>query len=273
MNEKYKGIRKRGKVVRLLLGASLIVMLTMSLMFTSVTNVAGAGCTVPESAYDCKCPEGSNEGKKHKSGYVKTPNGCSIPFEPSWKDNPVGEPGCSFKDACDAHDCCYGTCNSNKATCDNAFREDMMQICNSSCPYVACKYWANIYYWGVVALGCTHYSNNQNDACEKCCCNGYQDCDGDGSCECLGECCGAGTPNAGACYDPSNPEDGCCAHDEGCYDGTHPPDKCTTCYSGSWNKGWECEGGECVPEASTFVLLGFGLLCVGGYFRLKRKEN
>ena len=45
--------------VTVLLLASLIVMLTMSLMFTSVTIVAGAGCTVPESAYECKCPEGS----------------------------------------------------------------------------------------------------------------------------------------------------------------------------------------------------------------------
>ncbi len=88
---------------------------------------------------------------------------------------------------------------------------------------------------------------------------------------CLGECCGAGTPNAGICYSPKT-EEGCCKYGEHCKDLTDEG-VCTTCYSGSWNKGWHCEDGECVPEASTFVLLGFGLLCVGGYFRLKRKEN
>ena len=173
--------------VFVLLLASLIVMLMMSLMFTSVTNVAGAGCTVPESAYECKCPEGSNDGKNHKSGYVKVPDGCSAPLPPPCDDNPVGELGCSFKDACDEHDCCYGTCNSNKATCDKAFLDDMLEVCISSCPKTQlCSNWAYIYYGAVVNYGGTAYSNNQDLACEKCCCNGYHNCDGDWSngCEC-----------------------------------------------------------------------------------------
>ena len=125
----------------------------------------------------------------------------------------------------------------------------------------------------VTILFCGDNAHLSDCTCE--CDEGYKNCDDDWSngCECSGECCGAGTPNAIACYDPSNPEDGCCAYAGGCYDGTHPPDKCTTCYGGSWHPGWWCEEGECVPEASTFVLLGFGLLCVAGYFRLKRKEN
>ena len=192
--------------------------------------IAKAACTVPESAYECKCPEGSTEGKKHKKGYVKVPNGCSVPFNLSWKDNPVGLPGCSFKDACDEHDCCYGTCNSNKATCDNAFYGDMMQICTSSCLYavVSCTNWATIYYGAVVAFGGTAYSNNQDLACEKC------------------WCCPEGTPNAGTEYTPQNPEDGCCAYSGDCRSGTLDPEECRICYGGTWSSGEKCcDDGNC----------------------------
>ena len=75
------------------------------------------------------------------------------------------------------------------------------------------------------------------------------------------------------CYDSTNPEDGCCNGYGDCYDGTHAPDKCDKCYGGSWHSGWQCEGGECVPEASTLVLLATGLLCMAGYLGLRRKEN
>ena len=108
----------------------------------------------------------------------------------------------------------------------------------------------------------------EGDADEKKCCL-------DGCCS--GECCPEGTPNAGICYDSSNPEDGCCQYkvnDEvKCYEGNYPPDKCTTCYGGSWHSGWWCEDSECVPEASTFVLFATGLLCLAGYIGLRRKEK
>ena len=116
--------------------------------------------------------------------------------------------------------------------------------------------------------------------CKCKCDDGYKDCDENWSngCECSGECCGAGTPNAIACYDPSNPEDGCCQYkvndEDKCYEGNHAPDKCDKCYNNSeWHKGWWCEEGECVPEASTLVLLATGLLFLVGYLRLSRKEN
>ena len=176
MNEKMRvGGREMGKVVGLLLGASLIVMLTMSLMFTS---------TVEAKQFCCEC----------------------------WDPTQTPEYICTM--------------------IDHSFIYPDSLLCAEYCMGKA--------YAGHTAKG-------------------Y---------DCL--CCAGPIQK---CYNTKNPEDGCCSYAGGCYDGTHPPDKCTTCYGGSWHPGWWCEEGECVPEASTFVLLGFGLLCVAGYFRLKRKEN
>ena len=162
---------------------------------------------------------------------------------------------------------------------------DTCPYCSNEKPYV-CYEWDA---FGNMEPKCVDLDTNPNHCGEcgnKCganahcsggtceCDEGYKNCDGDWSngCECSKECCGPGTPNALACYNPANPENGCCAY-ASCYDGTHPPDKCTTCYGGSWHSGWDCEGGECVPEASTLVLLATGLLFLVGYLGLRRKEN
>jgi len=36
---------------------------------------------------------------------------------------------------------------------------------------------------------------------------------------------------------------------------------------------YKTEDGKCVPEASTIALLATGLICLTGYFRLRRKER
>ena len=46
---------------------------------------------------------------------------------------------------------------------------------------------------------------------------------------------------------------------DGCNDVTNEP-----C------KHYHGEGGKCVPEMSTIVLLATGLICMAGYFRLRR---
>ena len=84
--------------------------------------------------------------------------------------------------------------------------------------------------------------------------------------------CPAGSPNTGAYYAPGTTEDGCCEWSGQCFDGNQPS-KCSACYGGSWHSGWWCEEGECVPEASTLVLFATGLLCLTGYLGLRRKEN
>jgi hypothetical protein len=49
----------------------------------------------------------------------------------------------------------------------------------------------------------------------------------------------------------------------------------TTCNwkTNSVCKDFHTEDGKCVPEASTIALLATGLICLAGYFRLRRKEE
>ncbi len=83
--------------------------------------------------------------------------------------------------------------------------------------------------------------------------------------------CPAGSPNAGTYYAPGTTEDGCCEWSGPCFEGQ--PSKCSACYGGTWHSGWWCEEGECVPEASTLVLFAVGLVSLAGYICLRRKEN
>ena len=86
-------------------------------------------------------------------------------------------------------------------------------------------------------------------------------------------CCGLTAPGKGRCYTPKEEEDGCCICGDYCLEGTMDPAICEVCCDADWHPGWWCEEGECVPEASTLVLFGVGLLCLAGYLRLKRKEK
>ena len=119
--------------------------------------------------YDCKCPPGSNLGKKQKKD--KVTDGCSF----LGIDNPSGIPGCSFLDACDGHDCCYGTCGSSKLACDAQFCQAMNAKCWSCAWWNAtlllhCLHKAQIYCTGVALFGWGPHSNNQTEHCEDCCC-------------------------------------------------------------------------------------------------------
>lgn len=108
------------------------------------------------------------------------------------------------------------------------------------------------------------------------CDEGYHNCDRDWSngCECFGVCCPDESPNAGTCYTPGINEYGCCNYSGGCYEGNSDPEMCKECYGGEWNPGWWCKKGECVPEASTLVVVAVGLLFLTGYVRLlKRKKK
>ncbi len=92
-----------------------------------------------------KCPEGAKTKDGHygareyrtgKQYGTPTVNGCG---PEGWvlhmvvPDKVVFAPGLgwiSFTSACNAHDTCYGTCGSNKATCDSKMKEDTINICN-----------------------------------------------------------------------------------------------------------------------------------------------
>jgi len=134
-------------------------------------------CTHEEKYKKCQCPSGSKKGKKQKDN--KETNGCSypswLPQPPGGVDNPSGIPGCSFKSACDAHDCCYGSCGAWKIGCDDAFKAAMIAICNSCASTKEekkkCKKWRKKYYNGVNFFGYEGgYADNQVKHCEDCCC-------------------------------------------------------------------------------------------------------
>ena len=224
-----------------LLVASLIVMLTMSLMFA---NVASAKSVIV-------------------SGYVKV--GGSVPS--------VG-----------ASVTATGVCNTCKLLSSNT------DSTGSSGMYSFSANVESLYGDPDVVHGCKLYvtSTGGNPPCSKtasciiyqadpqglatCGANINCPCTADADCGQEKSCCTEGTQNIGTCYTSSTPEEGCCAYGS-CYDGTHAPEKCSACYGGQWHSGWDCEGGECVPEASTLVLLATGLLFLVGYLGLRRKEN
>ena len=130
-------------------------------------------CQHSKESYACSpCNNGQRYGIRQKD--QKETNGCSSgPIG----DAPAGKE-CSFLSACDKHDCCYGTCKSSQSECDNAFLDDMQDICLSCSrtfgQYVFCNIAASAFYSAVYAAGNIAHAENQSDHCEECCCtNNY----------------------------------------------------------------------------------------------------
>lgn len=87
------------------------------------------------------------------------------------------------------------------------------------------------------------------------------------------KCCPEGSPNAGICYTPGTPEDGCCEHAGGCYDGNRDPEECRICYGGTWYPGYHCEEGKCIPEFSTIAIPVAAILGLLFLFSRRRKKE
>jgi RHS repeat-associated protein len=74
-------------------------------------------------------------GSNSKVTYAPKSNGCG-PANPKWLNWIIPEGffpnlgGYNFGPACDAHDICYGTCGSDKNTCDSRFLTDMKSQCD-----------------------------------------------------------------------------------------------------------------------------------------------
>ena len=131
----------------------------------------GSGCL------PCLTKPNSWEELNNCSGYVvDDPNwiydidGCSTPTgdNPSW---PCADT--SFYNACAAHDECYQTCGSNKATCDSQF-DAMMDSdgCAGTNPvcWTICQGWRTIYRVAVELVGTGAYRQRQVDSCACCDC-------------------------------------------------------------------------------------------------------
>lgn len=124
-----------------------------------------------------KCPN-----KVAKKNYTPTTNGCGTDdFHVTSK--PGGCVPCNvevdFLPACDAHDICYGTCNTKKSNCDTNFHSAMINACESEltdqtchCGELAsrlngCKKWANTYKNAVASTN-SPFNNAQVNACQCC---------------------------------------------------------------------------------------------------------
>ena len=95
------------------------------------------------------------------------PHKCTSPTGDLW-----------FLTACQAHDICYATCNSDKSQCDLDFKADMVSICEklSGVARRSCYYSAQVYYIAVRFAGDSQLALNQSfsllqdAACDECCC-------------------------------------------------------------------------------------------------------
>lgn len=94
---------------------------------------------------------------------------------------PQGTLAVSYVPACNAHDVCYGTCNTDKAACDRAFEETMKQACRTQYPpppseqadenwprRSQCLSRAGLYGRLVKDHGHSAYEAAQKEACECC---------------------------------------------------------------------------------------------------------
>jgi len=141
-------------------------------------------CKHPDSAWKCgPCNAGDQYG--FRQGIAKRPNGCSYPPKlagpPSGDpDNPTGQ--CSFLGVCNRHDCCYGTCGSDKFGCDAVYCTLLRAKCRQCASRMSgwrrasfllkCNAWAGVYCAAVVYGGGDAYDENQRDHCDPCiCCN------------------------------------------------------------------------------------------------------
>ena len=259
------------KKVFVLLGAILIVMLTMSLMFTSVVSaedpveIGGkiyylekGDLLFYESTYD-HIGMYSGNGKFVDSHPKNNPPGVNITHK--IKNSRFDKPATK----------CYRVKTTQKKRNDSVAwaegkeGEDFQYLAGTPC--------ANNEWYCSELVHCAY--KEQSIILGEPNFLGYitpQSITTDNDVESTSQECPAGSPNAGAYYAPGTTKDGCCEWSGPCFEGNQPS-KCSACYGGSWHSGWQCEGGECVPEASTLVLLATGLLFLVGYIGLRRKEN
>lgn len=98
-----------------------------------------------------------------------TSNGCGS--ENSWFYTQAHEKGdrLQFTPYCNDHDLCYGTCNSNKASCDQQFLQNMQASCqtnwNNTTDIQNCQKWASGFYTIVNWFGSSPFENAQKSDC------------------------------------------------------------------------------------------------------------
>ena len=98
-----------------------------------------------------------------------TSNGCGpARGVVTWFSKPIGDKW-KLTPSCNDHDICYGECNNNKATCDQAFIVSMLASCHlnwiNATDIQACENRANIFYRAVDFLGGGPFEDAQQEDC------------------------------------------------------------------------------------------------------------
>lgn len=175
-----------------------------------------------------------------------------------------------FTGACNGHDICYSTCNSEKSSCDTHFFIDMSKACAEAYPkdtwfdrYMVynCLILARLYYTAVsrTSVGREAYDDAQKQACD--CCPACEDCDGPND-QCCDQRCtdvSADDANCGACGSQCRSDQVCldseCRCPSGqtecsgvCVDLSSDPANCGAC-GNTCASGTTCVNGSCTCPA------------------------
>jgi hypothetical protein len=173
-----------------------------------------------------------------RPGYRPSVNGCG-PSGFGWTV-PDSFGRANFTPACNQHDRCYGTCNSNRRVCDNQLRRQMKRECNQvfgredgpeNFRRLKCLDRADFFYSKVNRHGQSAYEAAQEEACiccdptrkcgTQCCPPGYECCNNVCRLSSIGPwhgcpgtnfCCGEGA----TCCGGANGAAACCSQGQVC---------------------------------------------------------
>ena len=103
------------------------------------------------------------------TGEFKTTNGCGAEGGSSFPNSFINEHVVNFRDCCDAHDVCYGTCGRNKFECDHnlgtCMRKKCMRLFFMPLEYALCVGQADIYEAAVAIAGRDAFESAQDKYC------------------------------------------------------------------------------------------------------------
>jgi secretory phospholipase A2 len=113
------------------------------------------------------CPD----NRTPKDNHTPAVNGCGPQGGLDFVPDDYGQ--WSFTEPCNGHDRCYGTCGSDKATCDSNFQDDMDEVCRQttfflSAERAACMRLSRIYAGAVSNFGDGPYEEGQIESCDCC---------------------------------------------------------------------------------------------------------
>lgn len=160
----------RRSFIGIVSSAALVCLLPKGMVEMVPVDVTTPSCTIEYPPADLNdCPN-----KGHHPEHTPTSNGCG----PAGSENypiPQGYGPARFTDACNAHDICYGTCNTEKAVCDSNFGNGIKAACAAKLPGVfntldraKCMTIALAYQQLVVRGGQKAFDDAQKEDCECC---------------------------------------------------------------------------------------------------------